>query len=434
MMLAAITFLMLLLAVSCNGDGGAVYPGDAEVSFAVTEADGKALYATVDTATAYYTYTATPLFTLSAPAEIVGVRSTEYNYGAVGSANLGYFTAGRWTFHVYAYNAAGFLLREGETTVYLRRTTSGIANTVALTLTRSVSRKGNIRFVFTTNDVSADGSRVGLSWSYNQGSFTSETIKTPASHSDNSATYDFTLENMQSGTYTFRISLYDGTVRIGGTTVSTYILGSSPVARTTELTGQIYPAEHLSVAFSLDIPEPITGTVGSYTVAGRVNTATTFTWTTQSGTPVTYVWYRDGVEVQRSASNTYTWTPTAPGAYTMTCVGLSSSGLESGSAVCLLDVRGQRDTFSATWASPSNAKTVSYSGTAKASSLVRVEVNDGFQTLYVGYLTLTQSGNAWVSTVTVSGKTLSFRLSGGTLTMTPSAAMTGLNVVVEGRI
>ena len=435
--MALLAAVLLVLAISCSGDGAVSYTDGAspvEVCFALTETDDRALYAAVNTETSYYTYTATPLFSLAQPAEIVGTRSTEYNYGATGSANIGYFTAGRWTFHVYAYNAAGFLIREGETTVYLRKTTSGIANTVAVTLTRSVSRKGNIHFRFVTNDVSASGSKIGISWSYNQGSFNSETYKTPVSHSDNVATYDFSLENMQSGTYTFKISLYDGTVRIGGTTMSTYILGSNPVTKTTDVTGHIYPAEHLSVSFSLDIPEPITGSVGNYSVIGAVNTATTFTWTTATGSPVTYVWYRDGAEVQRSSSRTYTWTPAAPGAYTITCVGLSASGLESGSAVCLLDVRGQRDTFSATWASPSGARTVSYSGTAKASSLVRVEVNDGYQTLYVGYLTLSQSGSAWVASVSAAGRTLSFSLSGGTLTMTPSSSMSGLNVVVEGRI
>lgn len=421
---------MLLSCSEGTGDGLAC------VSFSLSEE--KALYAQTDTATAYYTYTAQPLFTLEHPAEIVGIRSTEYDFGPDGGAEVGYFTAGRWRFHVYAYNAAGFLIREGETEVYLRKTASGVRNTVPVTLARSTSRTGSIRFTFVTNDVSASGGRIGISWSCDQGAFTAEEYRTPVSQADNVSTYDFTLEGLQSGVYVFRIALYDGAVRIGGSTVSAYILGSDPVAVTTTVTGQVYPAEHLLVGFTMDVPEVITGTVGEYSVTGEVGTPSVFTWTPQTGEAVRYAWYLDGVLQSEGTSASWSWTPSAPGAYTVTCVGLSATGLETGSAVCLLTVPWTTvETFSATWESPSGTKSVPYTGTARASTLVRLAIEDSTtgRTVYRDYLTLArQSEGVYTCSVGVSGRTLSFRLQGGALTMTPSVALTGWTVTVEGLI
>lgn len=444
-----IVFLIVMAMLSsCSPDAVTDSPdwnvedhdGGTEVSFVLSEAEEKILAANVITETAYYTYTAVPLFDLEEPNVIYGVRENEYNIGADGTINLGYFTAGRWTFHVYAYNRINQLLREGETTLYLKKTASGITNTVPVTLYRSVSRTGKAEFIIDSNTLSTNGSRIGISWSYNQAAFTNEIIKTPTviNNANNTASYDFFLENMQSGTYTFRLSLYDGTVRVGGMTLSTYILGTRNNDLTTVVNGTLYPADYLSTGFSIIIPPSIAGELNETYITTSVGTNHTFEWGGTSGTPVTYIWYKDGVEQARTTNGRWSYTPNIAGVFTISCVALSASGLESGSAACTLYVgTGQRQTFSASWTSPSTAQTVQYVGTARQSSLVRVLVSRGYDSVYSGYLILseTSSGSGiWTSAITVEGKTVTFRLANGVLTMTPSAALTGLTVVVDGRI
>ena len=582
--LSLVVLAALVVCVSCSESPVSGPSEIVEAHFSVS-AD-RALYASVDTVVTYYTYTAEPLFSLETPAEIVGRRSSEYNLGPSASTSLGYFTAGRWNFHLYGYNSSDQLVREGETTLYLRKTASGINNSVPVTMYRSESRKGAVTIRFKTNNVSPAGMRVGLSYSYDNGSFTEESVtdwtqkkvtwtqmmstsvsgfgltvsqadglfhirgkatssgtlvlssnmvsghkyyinssygadgtgSNPLSCSSLSLpstagsvivtasgtgavtkaivsgtdydfwykvsildltamygsgnepdkggfedefplawysyptgtviglkTHEITVGNLQAGAYVFNVRLYDNSVYLGGASVATYVLGttSNPAGVTTTVTGTIYPAEHLPAAFDITIPDAISGSLGSYMVPGTVGTAHTFTWTpsTGSGTASRYIWYLNGTQVQSGASNSYTYTPTANGTYTVNCVAVSASGTETGSAVCLLNVSsGSRATFSATWASPTSARSVNYStanGDFRASSLVRVHVVDSSGiSRYTGYLSATQNSGVWSAAVNLyNGSVMTFRFAGGTCTMTPSGtSMSGLAVTVEGQI
>ena len=584
--IAAVCLLLATVLPSCSQSPDIVTselaPELCMASFAVS--DDRALYATVDTETVYYTYTAQPLFTLETPAETVGRRSTQTPIGGTGadpSASLGYFTAGQWTFHIWAYNASMQLVRQGETTLYLKKTSSGINNTIPITLYRSEIMMGHATFSIRTNNVSSNGARLSISYSRNNGTFTEETFlentcgtvtwnqkvitnpsgfglmiseidgqihvrgratssgtltlsanitaghkyyvnasygldgtgsrnvdcsaitlpssagsavvtagsagyitKTITSGTDYDFVYKisvvdltdmygsglepsvvnfekdfpkawysyangevikktlhtFSLDNLLAGAYVFDIKLYDNNTRIGGAAVATYILGKETAEITTSITGTIYASEHISAAFSITIPDAIVGHLGTgtYLVNGEVNTPTTFVWTPDvgSGQAVRYCWYRDGVLVQDSASNTYTWTPTTSGAFSVSCVASSSTGFEVGSAACLLNVPSIQSTFSMAWDAPNSSRSVNFVGQVGPSSLVRLHVTYiGGATVYSGYPTFTQSGSSYITQVTLpGGQTIDLSLnSNGSLTMTPTGNFSNLTVRVEGR-
>ena len=126
-----------------------------EVSFNLTEPEDKTLVADIDTASAYYSYVAEPLFSLSSGGEVYGgTDGVEKRIGERGTESCGRFTQGKWYFHVYAYNAAGALIRDGETEVYIAKTAAdSYKTTVPITIYRTSLRTGDVHFSMTTTSV-----------------------------------------------------------------------------------------------------------------------------------------------------------------------------------------------------------------------------------------------------------------------------------------
>lgn len=269
----------------------------------------------------------------------------------------------------------------------------------------------------------------------------------------NKTVHTFRLDGLPAGAYVFDVKLYDGTTLIGGAAVATYVLGKIPAEDTTVVTGRIYASDHISASFSITIPDAIVGTVGAYEdvggtpapvfmyqVNGAVNTETTFIWdpATGSGQAVRYCWYRDGVLVQDSTSNTahiYKWRPTTSGAFSVTCVAYSASGFEVGSSSVLLNVPSMQSTFSMAWDGPNASHSVNFVGNVGPSSLVRLHVTYiGGATVYSGYPTFTYEDGHYTSVVTLpGGQKVTLTLVNGSLTMTPSGNLSQMTVRVEGR-
>ena len=331
--LAAPVFVLIFLAifvVSCDNS----IDNNGLVDVALNVSEEKWLSAEIDTTIVEYRYTAIPLFEIEDPGKIYGKVSEELSIGFNSYSTLGHFTAGKWRFHVYGYNKSGNLVREGETEVYLKRTLDGVQNTVHITLEQSRSRLGNVHFAFETNNVSADGSYVMLRYCDNTGAYTTTTKYLPSKTENNITYYDFTISNLTAGSYIFEAILYDGEVMLGGSAVSTYILDSA----TTEITGTIYPSEHIWATFHVEIPEGITGNLDGM-IVGAVNTGHEFEYKATTGEPVKFVWRVDGMIKQEGESNKFTFTPTARGAYTITCTALSETGLEAGTSNIVLNVK-----------------------------------------------------------------------------------------------
>lgn len=417
--------ILMLLLVSCaqNPTSDLV-----EASFDVSQE--KWLTGQIDTETAEYRYTAEPLFTLENPNQIYGTVTEEKSIGENGSSYLGVFTAGKWRFHLYAYNKDGNLIREGETELYLRRTAKGLTNLIPITLYQSTSRRGSVHFAFETNMTSRDSAYVELSYSANNGAYSNPVKFYPSesSYETNISKYDFTLTDLQAGTYVFVVNLYDTKILLGGSAVSTYILDNA----TTQITGTVYPSEHILTAFSIEIPPAMTGTIGSQ-INGQVGTQYTFTWNPLTGEPYKYVWRKDGTVVKESKEATWTWTPDAPGCYTISCTALSQTGLEAGTSSCLLNIQsGRREVYKAKWESPSGTKTLSYTGEIVPSSLVRLHIDDGLTTVITTYLALVEESGVYKSNVTLpDGQKLAFTLSNGSLSMAVTGSLEGLIVELE---
>lgn len=417
--------ILMLLLVSC-----AQNPTSDLVEARFDVSSEKWLTGQIDTETAEYRYTAEPLFTLENPNQIYGTASEETSIGENGSSYLGVFTAGKWRFHLYAYNKDGNLIREGETELYLKRTAKGLTNLIPITLYQSTSRRGSVHFAFETNMTSKDSAYVELSYSANNGAYSNPVKFYPSesSYETNISKYDFTLTDLQAGTYVFVVNLYDAKILLGGSAVSTYILDNA----TTQITGTVYPSEHILTAFSIEIPPAMTGTIGSQ-INGQVGTQYTFTWNPFTGEPYKYVWRKDGTIVKESKEATWTWTPDAPGCYTISCTALSQTGLEAGTSSCLLNIQsGRREVYKAKWESPSGTKTLSYTGEIVPSSLVRLHIDDGLTTVITAYLALVEESGVYKSNVTLpDGQKLAFTLSNGTLSMAVTGSLEGLIVELE---
>lgn len=200
-----------------------------EVSFLPSDVEDKTLVAEVDTQTAYYSYEAEPLFELSSGGEVYGgTGGKEKQLGATGTESAGRFTQGRWYFHVYAYNAAGALIRDGGTEAYLaKNAATGLRNTVPVTLYRTALRTGEAHFSFTTTAVSSAKPYVRVTPSREGEVMPVRTFYASSVNEDGSADFDFTIAGLQSGTWEFILETYDNGVKEGGGAVSTYILGGT---------------------------------------------------------------------------------------------------------------------------------------------------------------------------------------------------------------
>lgn len=401
-----------------------------EVSFLPVDGDDKTLSAVIDTETAYYSYVAEPLFELSSGGVVHGgTDGVEKRLGSTGTESAGRFTAGKWNFHVYAYNSAGALIRDGETTVYLAKSVAtGLKNTVPITIYRTALRTGSAHFSFTTTSVSSDRPYVKVT-PIRQGVEKSvRTFYATSVNADGSASFDFTVGGLQSGAWEFRLETYDHDVREGGGAVSTYILGGD----TTEISGSIYPSEWIDMGFSITMPTPVEGTIGNNIKIKR-GTAS-FTWTQTSGQDASYKWYVDGALKQNGASKNYTHAFEKAGVYSVTCVAIDPSGEEMGYStvtVTVEDTAGANASWKFTIIS-AGTHTETLPGAITGTPLVRIHMEDANGVIYYSdFVALTGSGTTWSGTytyrnpdndATLTGKVA---ISGGKISLTLTARFAG---------
>lgn len=426
-----ILFMAVMAAVlsftSCNGQVEVPASGFdiIEVSFSPTNGEDKTLVADIDTATAYYSYVAEPLFELSSGGEVYGgTDGVEKRLGPTGAESAGRFTQGKWYFHVYAYNAAGALIRDGETVVYLAKNAStGLKNTVPITIYRTALRTGNVHFSFTTTDVSGDKPYVRVTPVRQGEAKAVRTFYANSVNSDGSASFDFTITGLQSGVWEFRFETYDNEVKEGGGAVSTYILGGD----TTEVSGSIYPTEWIDAGFAIMMPDTVAGTIG---VRISISPGSkTFEWTKTSGQPAVYKWFLDGEPVKTETTGKCTYEFTKAGVYSVTCVAVDSSGLEMGHSTVTVTVT-ESSASKASWnfyLPSAGTYTENLPGAITGTPLVRVHMEDpNGVIIYSGYPTLSGSGTSWsgtfsykegatscTGTVTISGGKISLKLTTG---------------------
>ena len=417
----------ILSFTSCNGQVEVPASGFdiIEVSFSPTDGEDKTLVADIDTATAYYSYVAEPLFELSSGGEVYGgTDGKEKQLGPTGTESAGRFTQGKWYFHVYAYNAAGALIRDGETTVYLaKNATTGLRNTVPITIYRTALRTGNAHFTFTTTSVSADKPYVRVTPVRQGEAKPVRTFYANSVNADGSASFDFTITGLQSGVWEFRLETYDNNVKEGGGAVSTYILGGD----TTEVSGSVYPSEWIDMGFAITMPDTIAGTIGS-NVSIKAGIAS-FNWTATSGTAATYKWYLDGEPVQTGTNAFFTHTFSKAGIYSVTCVAVDASGLEMGHSTVTVTVT-ETAASKASWnffLPSGGTHTENLPGAITGTPVARVHMEDPNGVIvYSGYPTLNGSGTTWsgsfqykengtsyTGTVSISGGKISLTLPTG---------------------
>lgn len=442
---------------SCDHESGTIPETDGnplvQASFEITVGEDKALNATVDLTVTEYRYTAVPLFTLAEGHQIYGVCPSECSIGADGTVSLGYFTQGKWRFHLYAYNRDGYLIREGETEVYLFRGINGTANSIPVTLLTSQSRKGKCHFLIETNRMQAVSAyhEIGVRWhNVLTGADTGETFYrgTGSAEDPEKLTFDFTVLNLKAGIYEFTVSLYetdhDIRLRNAGQTVSTVIIGEGG---TTEIRGTLYPNEWVNGGFVLDIPSSVNGKVclilpgGGHGTGdefeGKLGSSYEFFWKVDENSvvPTGYQWYVNGIKQEGKTSSNLVFTPSDFGNWTISCTTVDKTGFEMGyDSANLMVADGRSSDFSCLLTPSSSTYDYSSAGTMKNDSLVSVTWENGGTVLFSGYPEFTLSAGAYQATVTaVNGRTVTVKLKGGTLSVT-GMSDSGDRVSVRGRL
>lgn len=369
------------------------------IAFTCTDGEDKTVTAEIDTETAYYTYTAEALFTLSDGSYVYGdTNGAEKTIGVTGKETIGPFTQGKWRFHVYAYNKDDGLIRDGETDFYVRKLDSDtpFMNSIPITIYRTALRTGNVHFLLTTTQVSTETPYVKVT-PIRQGEAKAERIFYATTTTADEATFEFTLTGLQPGEWSFGFETYDNDVKEGGATVSTYVLGND----TTEISGEIYPTEWIHAGFDITMPTEITGTIGD-TMTMKPGTYY-FTWYKSSGTPAQYIWTLNGVQQKKGTANTFTYTFQNPGVYTVTCVAVDSTGTEMGFSSCEVNILATSEVKVAnTWTNPTAGDyTLTLPGTVTKRPTMRLLVEDtGGNILYSGYPSLSGSTGNWKGTAT----------------------------------
>lgn len=406
-----------------------------QVSFLCDEPQEKTITAEIDTDIALYTYTAEALFTLSDGSYVYGdTNGAEKNIGPLGTETFGSFTQGKWKFHVYAYNAAGGLVRDGETTVYLRKSdTTGLLNTVPITITRTALRTGTVHFSFTTTQVSTDKPYVIVT-PVREGTLKATRTFYASSITDDEASFDFTISGLESGAWEFRLETYDNGVKEGGGAVSTYILGND----TTEVSGEIYPTEWVMAGFAITMPDQVEGTIGTDVTAQPGNVS--FVWKTSSGAVEKYKWYIDGVLKAEGTSPNFTNSFQNPGVYSVTCVAVDSSGKEMGHSTCSVTIvatAAVKSSWTYTNLSASSPKTETLTGTVTKRPTVRLHIEETSGVIvYSGYPTITGTSGSWTATASLTQNgtaiTVTIALTGKTAKITASKDIAGYVTVEVG--
>lgn len=423
------SILLLLLVTSCESE---VIPYKEElIKVSFLQVEEKTLEATIDTEPAKYTYTAEALFTLSDGSFVYGdTNGKEVLIGEKGDEMVGPFTQGKWRFHVYAYNKDGALIRDGETDIYLRKDEKTyLYNVVTINIKHTELRSGGVHFSFKATRIDKTDSaslRVEVT-PIRQGEMKAARVFYSNSKTETEETFDFKLTGLQSGIWEFWLEIYDGKTKLGGSMVSTYILGNG----TTEVRGEIYPSEWLVAGFYITMPQQVEGTIGKGDTISPG--AVTFNWKNWKAVPSKYEWFVNGVLISSGKTLTsFTYDFTAPGIYSVTCVAYDSDNMEMGSSTCTMTVETPETPkaifkFTNPKKATGSRGTLSQKVTRQPIVRINAETEEG-TILLSGLPTLTGTSGKWQGKVTNSdtGLEITVVLTGTTITLSYNQDVVGI--------
>lgn len=379
--LFALIVLMTLVAfVSCDGDKAVDESrGLAQVTMNV---ESKALVASVNDGISSYQFKATPNFSYGADETIYGTVSDWRDITvASGTAHLGYYSQGSWTFEIRALSAESVVVASGSATVYLK---AGAENTVAITIandTGSGESAGSVHFIIETSDLgnpidiqiisqlveAAD--ELGDAFEYEGIHWTSYTYEDMNNEENNAIfsndeldptwtagnypewyrngvqfplgrlMYVGTIDNVPSGSYVF-------TVRLSNHVTGSMIAGQMIAIRviddtTTNVTGTMISGDFVAGVLTITAPGTIAGTISGETVLSTgISTPITLEWTGEEGAeiPVAYRWMVDGNVIADEEEASFDYIPAQYGRHTVSVVAFGSDNGQIGSATVKVNV------------------------------------------------------------------------------------------------
>ena len=348
------------LVFSCGGSGGSA-EGDApvKVSFTVdTPQSDIAKTIAVDASGATYKiyYAAIPQWAGVDFSSIQGQTSaygTDENptyvelsgYTAGTAKNIGYFAQGSWKFYAQVRKqnkndqgnvVSETVLYEGATgVVYINEANNNASNQNEVTI--NVTRKASAGTATVSIDIevpelSESGTALTVSYTdgTTSGSIASLTNDTPTK-TGKWVRFKGTTTALQAGSYTFTITSKDGSTPVGGAVLAFDLI---PGENRT-ITGTVENGEWQTTLLTINVPTlsiVLSGSATSTTVGGTAITFTCTATATQlaTGDAVTYQWYEGNTakgtaaagtatENDNETSSSYSFSPTKPGYYYVTC-------------------------------------------------------------------------------------------------------------------
>jgi hypothetical protein len=378
-LIALIVCMTLAVFVSCDGNKAVEDQGLAQVTMSV---ESKALVASVNDGINSYQFRATPNFSYGSDETIYGTVD-EYREITLsgGTASLGYYSQGSWTFEVRALAENDVVIASGSTTVFLK---AGAENTVAITISNDAGTgdtHGSVHFIIETGDLgneldievisqlvtAADelGDAVeyeGITWTkYTYEDLSDATNNEIFSNDPDNPTWEAgnypewyrngvryplgrllyvaDIPEVPSGSYIF-------TVRISNRSTNYMVAGQMIAVRviddtTTNITGTMLSGDFVAGALTITAPGTIAGTINGETVlATSRDTSIELTWTGEedADTPVAYQWMVDGIVIDDETEESYVYTPALYGRHIVSVIAFGDDNGQIGSATVKVNV------------------------------------------------------------------------------------------------
>ena len=336
-----LSIIIAILACSCSQQVSQPSP----YAHAKASTETKALHSTDLSSFARWEFKAEPQFEDS---DVYGaVRSWRSISIVENSADLGYYTPGKWIFSVRGFNEQDQIIGEGDSGEVFLSTDRDNAVAIAV---HSVIGEGE-------GDVYVDVSmqtlpNVTFNVSYSAVTFEDgeAVIGEPVdasprfyrSTSAGTSTWQGYVRDLPSGTYVFHISVSDSESAIAGEAVEVKVL---PGVRT-DIEGNLTPGSFVTSSMSITTYGNIRGRITSAdydedagcTVIPENEVRTTLSWEVQSGVePASYRWFVDGKRQAGETSSTFVFQPSnGAGEYTVSCIAMGRMSGESTSASMLV--------------------------------------------------------------------------------------------------
>ena len=371
-LIALIALVALVAFVSCDGNKAVESKGLAQVTMNV---ESKALVASVNDGISSYQFRATPNFSYGADEDIYGTVDEWRDITVTaGTAALGYYSQGSWTFEVRALSAESAVIAAGTATVYLK---AGSDNVVAITVSNSTGGSesaGAVHFIIETSDIGnpleidvvaqqvISANELGEVIDYNVdwtvydyedmhneennalfcldpedpttwtvGNYP-EWYRNGVNFPAGRLLYVGTLSNVPSASYIY-------TVRVINTVTEALVSGQMIAVKviddtTTNVTGTMISGDFVAGSLTITAPGTIAGTInGETVVATQREVPIELTWTGEEDAlePASYSWMVDGTLTEVTTA-TFNYTPTTYGKHTVSVIAFGAEGGQIGSA------------------------------------------------------------------------------------------------------